>query len=80
VFLCFYACLHNYNQFDVLQIFLKYMTFLFECSDMKCVLLQVTNAGTEMFEVDTGVEANNQQLFLKCFRLQFCAHVSIIHN
>jgi hypothetical protein len=80
VFLCCYACLYNYNPSDVLQIKEKVLTFLFECSDIKCVLLQVTNAGTEMFEVDTCVETKNQQLFWIWFGLQFCAHITIIHN
>jgi len=29
------------------------LTLLFECSNVKSVLLQMTNAGTEMHEVDT---------------------------
>ena len=30
---------------------------------MKSVLLQMTNAGTEMLEVDTCLEAKNRKLF-----------------
>jgi len=35
---------------------------MLECCDVKSVLLQMTNAGTEMHEVDTCLEAKNIQL------------------
>jgi len=44
-------------------------------SDVKSVLLQITNAGTEMLEVDTCLKAKNQQLFGACCHLHFCAHM-----
>jgi len=51
------------------------LTFLFECSDVKYVLLQMTNDGTKMHEVDTCLEAKSRKLFWGCFHLHFCAHM-----
>ena len=45
------------------SILYKVLTFLFECYDVKSVLLQMTNAGNEMHEVDTCSEAKNIKSF-----------------
>jgi len=39
------------------------------------MLLQMTNDGTEMLEVDTYLEVKNQQLFRVCFHFHLYAHM-----
>jgi len=62
----------------VITVFLWCNAFLYNYNqaDVKSVLLQMTNAGTEMLEVDTCLEAKNRNLFWVCFNLHLLAHMT----
>jgi len=44
-------------------------------SDVKSVLLQITNDGTKTHEVEKSLEAKNIKLFWVCFHLHLCAQM-----
>ena len=48
-------------------------------SDVKYVLLQITNDGTKMHDVDTCLEPKNRKLFWVCFNLHLHAHMILSH-